>query len=319
MFVYERGIRLNGSNVWVDVGRKVETCIVSHGHMDHAKKHQLILATEKTIAILKNRIGLNDAHVLRYGEPFHLDGFSVTLYPAGHILGSAQVLIEMNGRRLLYSGDFNIAGSATAEPIEIPESDILIMECTFGKPHYRFPHRQQIEQQLVTFVERTFAAGKVPVVVGYALGKSQEAMKIIGAAGYAMAVHSAAAKMARIYEQYGIVFGDWQSLNKDDLHDKVLIVAHHVTKTRFLARMQNKRTLFLSGWAVDSGFRFRVRTDEALPLSDHADFPGLMRYAKQVNARQIFTTHGFDEFAYHLRQEGYDAQPLKKQAQLELF
>lgn len=320
MFIYEKGIRLNGTALWLDASKRVESCVVSHGHMDHARKHQLILATEKTLHILKYRIGKTRSTPLVFGQPVEVQGATVTLFPAGHILGSAQVLIEMNGRRLLYSGDFNIDGSSTAESIEVPESDILIMECTFGRPHYRFPERELLQHRLLTFVEQTLNRGQTPVVVAYALGKSQEAMKIIGDAGYKMAVHHSIAQMASVYEKYDVQLGDWQKLQKNDIAaGQVLIVAHHVTRHRFMQQINNRRTLYLSGWAVDPGFRYRVRTDEALPFSDHADFDGLIEYVRRVKPQQVYTTHGFDEFAFHLRQQGYNAQPLKKRKQLELF
>ncbi len=319
MFVYDKGIRLNGSSLWLDASRKVENCVVSHGHMDHAKKHRFILATDKTVHILKHRIGETRSQVLSFREPFDFDGYRVTLYPAGHILGSAQILIEANGRRLLYSGDFNLQNSSTAEPIDIPESDILIMECTFGRPKYSFPNREKIAQELLLFIEQALNCGQVPVIIGYALGKSQEAMKLIGDAGYHMAVHSSVAKLTRIYETYGIHFGNWESLDKEDFAGKVLMVTPQAAKNKFLERFERKRTLFLSGWAVDRGFKYRVKTDAVLPLSDHADFKGLIEYAAKVNASKIYTTHGFEEFALHLRSSGYDAQPLKQQKQIELF
>lgn len=320
MFQYSRkGIKINSTNLWLDAGRVVDCSCVSHSHMDHAKKHKQIIATEETIRFFKKRVGNTNAIQLKYGEPLEIEGCTVTLFPAGHILGSAQMLVEMDGMRLLYSGDFNIGRSLTAEPIEIPESDLLIMECTFGRPFYRFPARKLVEEQLLHFVDRSFKAGATPVVIGYALGKAQEAMKIFGDAGVEMSVHATVATLARVYEDLGIQLGSWSEYKKDELDGRVLIVPPAARKTRIIERIPNKRTVFLSGWAINSRTKYRWRVDEALPLSDHADFDGLIEYAKRVNPKKIYTTHGFKDFPQYLRDLGFDAEPLRAERQLSLF
>ncbi len=319
MFHYSNGIKLNGSSLWLDAQKAVDICCVSHGHLDHAKKHRKILATETTISFFNTRVGKTAGVALQFGKPFDFDGFKLTLFPAGHILGSAQVLVEMDRLRLLYSGDFNLINGATAEPIEIPQSDILIMECTYGRPFYRFPDRREVEGQLLEFVEQSIQSGATPVVIGYALGKAQEAMKILGDAGYRMSVHGSVARLANIYEHYGVRFGHWQKYNKDEIDGTILIVPPKAVRTRMVKRLTNKRTCFLSGWALHPETRYRRGVDAALPLSDHSDFEGLCEYAQRVNPKKIYTTHGFEDFAIHLRRAGFDAEPLRTEKQLSLF
>ncbi|MFQ5677769.1 MAG: MBL fold metallo-hydrolase, partial [bacterium] len=222
MFHYDKGIKINGAALWLDAERRVEFCCVSHAHLDHARKHDLVIATEQTVTFLKQRLGKSKTVTLRYEEPYEFDGCKITLFPAGHILGSAQTLVETNGARLLYSGDFNMDDNVAAEPIKIPQSDVLIMECTFGKPQYRFPPRKQTEKKLVEFVSETLKQHAVPVVIGYVLGKSQEAMKILGEAGFEMSVHGSIARLAETYERYGIQLGRWHRYHKDEIAGKVL-------------------------------------------------------------------------------------------------
>ncbi len=319
MFQYDKGIKINGTDLWLDAQKSVGLCCVSHSHMDHAVKHTKSLATDKTIRFLNQRIGKSKSTCLTFKKPYEIDGCTITLFPAGHILGSAQVFVEKDGQTLLYSGDFNLDESATAEPIEIPESDILIMECTFGKPVYRFPKRKIVADQLISFVNNTFKQNAVPVVSGYALGKAQEAMKILGDAGFELSVHGSVAVLAKIYEEFGINFGIWSKFNKAELDGKVLVVPPSAIKNRMVKNIPNRRTVFLTGWAVHAGTKYRRGVDEALPFSDHADFDGLIEYAKRVNPKKIFTTHGFEEFPHYLRQLGFDAEPLKKIKQLSLF
>ncbi|MFQ5865686.1 MAG: MBL fold metallo-hydrolase RNA specificity domain-containing protein [bacterium] len=319
MFHFNKGIKINGTSLWLDAQKSVEVCCVSHGHLDHAKKHQQTIATNKTIRIIDHRAGRTRALGLEYHEPLEYDDCCITLFPAGHILGSAQIMVEADGFRLLYSGDFNMQNGATTEPIEIPESDILIMECTFGKPQYRFPKTKVLEEQLLGFVNTALKEGAVPVVVGYALGKAQEAMKILGDAGYQLSVHRTIAQLAEIYEEFEIMFGDWEKHSKDRVDGKVLIIPPRAVRTRMIKRIPKKKTVFLSGWAVHPGTKYRYGVDEALPLSDHADFEGLLEYARRVNPKKIYTTHGFEEFAIYLKQVGFDAEPLQEVKQLSLF
>jgi Cft2 family RNA processing exonuclease len=320
MFNFNKGIKINGTSLWLDAQKSVEVCCVSHGHLDHAKKHQQTIATNKTLRIINHRAGRTRAVALEYNEPLEYDGCQVTLFPAGHILGSAQILVEVDGLRLLYSGDFNIERSSAAEPIEIPESDILIMECTFGKPLYRFPKRKVIEEQILNFVNNSFNEGAVPVVVGYALGKAQEAMKILGDAGYELSVHGTIAQLTEIYEEFGIKFGRWEKYSNDTVEGNVLVMPPKAVRTRMITRIPKTRSVFLSGWAVYPGTKYRYGVNEALPLSDHADFEGLIEYVRRVNPKKIYTTHGFfEEFALYLRRLGFDAEPLQEKKQLSLF
>ncbi len=319
MFHYHKGIKINGTALWLDAERAVEMCCVSHAHLDHAKKHRQILATDKTIQFFDLRVGKIHATRLEFKKPFAFDGGTITLFPAGHILGSAQILIEVDSFRLLYSGDFNIENSAAAEPIEIPQSDILIMECTFGRPFYRFPKRSLVVERLLDFVGQALKAGATPVVIGYALGKTQEAMKILGDAGFEMSVHGSVARLARIYETFGIQLGQWEKFNKQQLRGKVVIIPPRAIRTRALKNIPNKRTIFLSGWALHEQTKSRRGVDAALPLSDHADFDGLLEYARRVNPKRIYTTHGFDDFHRYLWKLGFDAQPLRTVNQLSLF
>ncbi len=319
MFYYDKGIRINGSSLWIDSVRPVTSCVVSHAHMDHARRHQLAFATPATLALMKKRVGKSRTPVpLEYKDTKEFEELKITLFPAGHILGSAQVLVEKNGQRLLYSGDFAMEKAGTATQIEIPESDVLIMECSFGRPRYRFPPREVVAQQLVEFAGGTLAAGATPVVAGYALGKTQEAMKILGDAGFDLSVHGEVAALARVYEHFGVRFGAWHKYHKDEVADKVLIIPRKALKSRMIKRLPAKRSVFLSGWAINPRLRLHYGVDAALPLSDHADFDGLIQYARKVNPRKIYTTHGFDDFPGYLRRIGFDAELLTTATQPSL-
>ncbi len=320
MFTYDKSIRLLDSTLTLDARQYSEACCISHAHTDHIRSHRQVFATPATIAFMKRRLRNVRATPVEFNAPFEFDRYRLTFLPAGHILGSAQILAERDGQRLLYSGDFKIGESATAEALQIAACDVLIMECTFGYPRFQFPPREKIVARICEWAAAALRHGATPAVFAYALGKSQEVMKILSDNGFALCVHPAILRLAKVYENFGYQFGEVIPYRRSEpVGNRVLIMPSSARRTRQMEKLANKRTLYLSGWALDAGAKFRLGVDEALPLSDHADFPGLLEYVRRVNPGKIFTTHGPADFARHLRARGYDAAPLAAPPQGELF
>jgi Cft2 family RNA processing exonuclease len=310
MFTYDqKGIQIEGMEFWLDALRKVSFSFVSHGHTDHLKNHTRILATPATAQFHALRAKTAEVIPLNFGETLEIEGMRLRLYPAGHILGSAMIHLERDGTSLLYSGDFKLRPSATCEPIEIPHADILITESTFGHPQYIVEQsREALIEELSGFIDDSQRAGYTPVVMAYTLGKSQEAMKILGDLGYSVQVYPSIAQMAEVYQHFGVVFRNcavWQGSQIGP--GEVLIVPPHVAFTRALQFVPRRRTVFLSGWANGAqgpGWR----CDHRIALSDHADFNELVEFIARVQPQKIYTTHGFADFPNHLRELGYDAE-----------
>jgi Cft2 family RNA processing exonuclease len=312
MFSYdERGIRLDGSDFWLDAHRKVSFSFISHGHSDHLKNHEKILATPATARFHAMRVKQKNSIVLDYGQVMDYGDLRIQLYPAGHILGSAMIRIERNDSSLLYTGDFKMKPSRTAEPIEIPPADILIMESTFGSPEYIIDCTQDhLIEQLVEFVNNCFWDNLIPVVLGYGLGKAQEAMKILGEIGFNVKVHRYAWNFTRVYEEFGAHFENCSLWEGEEMDDAVLIVPPHLHKSIKKSLKLPVRSVLLSGWA-NGVHGFRYHSDTAIPLSDHADFSDLLAFVKKVNPAKIYTVHGFAEFPDILKSMGYDADLLR--------
>lgn len=320
MFIYDKSIRLLDSTLTLDARNYSEACCISHAHTDHIRSHRRVFATAPTIEFMKRRLRHVHATTVNFNEPFGFEGYRITFLPAGHILGSAQILIERDGQRLLYSGDFKLEESATAEALQVVPCDSLIMECTFGHPRFQFPPRQEIIARVCDWARTTLRHGEIPMIFVYALGKSQEIMKILGDHGFVLSVHHSILRLAKVYEKFGCQFGDVVLHRRSTpAENRVLIMPSVARRTRQIEKIENKRTLYLSGWALDAGAKFRFGVDEALPLSDHADFAGLLEYVRRVKPKKIFTTHGPADFARHLRALGYDAEPLAPRPQGELF
>ncbi len=321
MFTYDHVIRLSDSKITFDARRRSEACCISHAHADHIRLHDFVYATAPTLAFMQARLGKKvRAQTVAYDQPIALEGYRISFHPAGHIFGSAQILAERAGQRLLYTGDFKIEESATVEPFQLQPCDILIMECTFGRPHYKFPPRAELVERLCEWASKTLRENRVPIIHAYALGKAQEAMKILAENGFSLCAHRIVIQLARIYEKFGHSFGEVKLLRSAaSVEGKVVIAPHNAREDRMLKGIVNRKTMLLSGWAVDAGFKYRSRVDDALPFSDHADFPSLLEFVRRTNPKKIFTTHGPREFALYLRSIGYNAQPLEGTKQGELF
>ena len=314
-----KGIRIIGTSLWLDANRKVPLSFISHAHADHIKKHEKIIATPETISCYEYRCKKAANIPLKYRSPYKMDGATIELFPSGHILGAAQILVIKDNVRLVYTGDLNSCESATAEALEIREADILIMESTFGLPQYKFPQRWKIIAKLIKVIDGCFDKGLVPVIMSYSLGKSQEVIKILGDLNYQISVHSSVYNMTKIYERHGVALKNWQLFNGEDLKNRVLIIPPYLKNWIVKRYKGSVWKIIVTGWAVDENAKYRYGADEAIPLSDHADFNGLINYVKQVSPKIVYITHGFDDFALYLRKEGFDAHLLKPAAQTSLF
>ncbi|HVB96088.1 MAG TPA: MBL fold metallo-hydrolase RNA specificity domain-containing protein [Chloroflexota bacterium] len=186
-------------------------------------------------------------------------------------------------------------------------ADILIMESTYGTPRYVFPPDEEICARIQFFVERALNDGMTPVLLGYSLGKSQEAIALINRLGFPVVAHPSVAELADIYSRFGVELGNYEVLQGPVPAGHVLIAPPNARRAGLPAQC---RTLYLSGWALDRSTPYRLNVDEAVPLSDHADFTELIHFVEAVQPSHIYTTHGPASFAEHLRRLGFNAQPL---------
>jgi len=316
-------LRVAGSGLWLDARRRAPCAFVSHAHGDHIGRHDRTIATAATLALARHRLGekaRGEALPAGYRTPFGLGDLTLELFPAGHVLGSAQLLVK-NGVALGYTGDLCLEPTLTAEPAEVMECDVLVMESTFGLPRYVFPPKEEVLGGVRRFVDDALSDGVTPVLLGYALGKAQEILKYLSGLGYACRAHPAVHSLNRVYEALGVPLPNVRALGAEGpSRGEVVVAPPHLARSAAVQRIPRRRTAVLTGWAVEGG-RFRWRgVDAAFPLSDHADFPSLLRYARATGARKVFTLHGYaEELAGALRREGIRAEPLRENQQLELL
>jgi DNA ligase 1 len=317
---YERGVYLPEEDLWLDPWDPQRFAFVSHAHSDHIAPHREIIVSEKTARLMRTRMpGERTEHVVPFGETRNIRGISLTLLPAGHIFGSAQIWIETGAGSLLYTGDFKLRKGRSAEPTEWKRAETLIIETTYGLPRYRFPPTEQVINQIVSFCHDTLEEGGVPVLLGYSLGKAQEILCSLAGAGLVPMLHGSVYEMTRIYEQFGQAFCEYVRYNPQEVQGKVLICPPSANRSRMLEKIPRKRVAVISGWAVEPNAIYRYQVDAAFPLSDHADYTDLVRYVELVQPERVLTLHGFaGEFARDLRERGIEAWALTEENQMEL-
>jgi Cft2 family RNA processing exonuclease len=268
--------------------------------------------------LLSDYFKKSDPIVLEYGEPLERDRYTLTLYPAGHCLGSAQALVEsrVTGERLLYSGDFKTRPSPVNEPLEPVACDVLVMEATYGRPEYVFPPEEEVLRTASATLRHWLSRGERPVVQGWRLGKCQEILHHLLAAGFDVAVEESAHRICETYQEAGVSFhGSFHCLDGQWPEGQVVVCPPGRKSASVLDKFRHQRVMELTGWAVGGGHHWGRRGDASLPYSDHADFNDLVAYVQQVQPKQVYTVNGFPELAAHLRQMGYPAVHLDGRGQ----
>jgi Cft2 family RNA processing exonuclease len=275
-------------------------------------RHVFALATPATAALYRVRMGTRPVLELPFRQQVEWGGVRLTTFPAGHCLGSAMLLAEDDGQRLLYSGDFKLVESHTSETADPPKADILVIESTYGDPRYRFIPRAEAIAQLVDVVRTALAQERTPVVRAYALGKAQEVTAILTRHGIGVLQHPEIHAISQVYRACGVDLGEFRLLTGRPEPGYAVITTPFGHKRSDLPRIKDAVTIAVSGWATDAGATRRMGVDHAVPLSDHADFDELLALVERVEPRQIFCTHGTLKFVDELRNRGLSASRLEE-------
>ena len=324
----ERGIYLPQVDLWMDPQRPQKRAVVTHAHYDHLAGHEEILASPATARLLRVRVPKRTKiREIPFGKAIALGkGASLTLLHAGHILGSAMVWIKRKvgerETRLLYTGDFKLRGGTTAEACQPKRAEVLVMETTFGRPEYRFPSEEKVVGEMISFCRNALKGGVVPILLAYSLGKSQEILNRIGAAGFSILMHAAGHRMCEVYRELGQALpqvGKLGKISEEKVRGHVLIVPPSVARGKEVKALESRQVAVVTGWALDRGVIYRYGCDAAFALSDHADYGELLEMVERVKPKEIRTVHGFaKEFAVDLQERGHRAWALQGETQMVL-
>ena len=295
------GIHIRPADCWIDPSRPVERALVTHGHADHARGgHGQTIATPATLAIMELRYQTRaGATPVAYRETIRLPGgVDATYIPAGHVLGSAQILLEHAGERVVVTGDYKRVPDPTCPPFEVTRCDVFITEATFGLPVFCHPPAAgeigKLTKALADHPERCVLVG------AYALGKAQRLIAELRGAGHRdpIYLHGAMERMCRLYEDFGVDLGELRLVSeykKDDMRGAIVVCPPSALNDRWSRRLPEPITAMASGW-MRVRQRARQRMVELpLVISDHADWGELTRTIEEVNPAESWITHGREE------------------------
>ncbi|MDA3613476.1 ligase-associated DNA damage response exonuclease [Polluticaenibacter yanchengensis] len=290
------GIYCVQGKFYIDPWMPVDKAIITHGHSDHARAGMNdYLCHHLTTPILKIRLGDISVQGIEYGETVDINGVKLSLHPAGHIIGAAQVRMEYKGRVAVVSGDYKVQHDGLTTPIEIVKCHEFVSESTFALPVYNWASVEEQNRQLRSWVQNNQAIGKTSVLIGYALGKAQRIMKALEGLG-PLNVHYSIAKLNDAYEAAGVRLPDYHTvdLNTDlkTIENGILIVPPSLVDTNLLRKVPHRAEAICSGWMQVRGARRWRAADAGFAISDHADWNGLLQVIKGTQAEQVYVTHG---------------------------
>lgn len=309
-----KGIFCPAGNFYIDPWKPVNRAIITHGHADHAHwgmKHYL--CHTHTRPILKSRIGPEiSVQSMDYGQSSLINGIKVSLHPAGHILGSAQVRLEHDGKIVVISGDYKLQEDGLSTPFELVKCHEFVTESTFGLPIYHWNSVASQYAQLQQWVRDNQGHGKTSVFVGYSLGKAQRIMKAVEDIA-PLYVHYSIGKLNQAYESVGITLPNYTVVDfREDvrhLDRNIVIVPPSLSDSNVIRKIPNRAEAICSGWMQVRGARRWRAADAGFAISDHADWDNLIDTVKATGAERVYVTHGQTAtFAKYLNEIGIQAR-----------
>jgi putative mRNA 3-end processing factor len=281
----------------IDPWRPVARAVITHAHSDHARfGHGHYLASAQSEGVLRARLGDIALQTLRYGERIVHNGVTLSLHPAGHVLGSAQVRLEHEGRVWVASGDYKVAPDRTCVPFEPVRCDVFITESTFGLPIYRWCGDDELFAQINTWWARNVEHQRASVLTCYSFGKAQRILSGVDPSIGPVIVHGAVDPLNRAYREAGVDLPETQSVlhvSRADIKRSLVICPPSAAASPWMRRFgADAQLAFASGWMQVRGNRRRGGYDRGFVLSDHADWPGLLKAIGATGAQRVIVTHG---------------------------
>lgn len=305
----DKGLYCQKGEFYIDPWKPVQKAIITHGHADHAYfGHKSYLCHTYTKPILQLRLGDNNYQTLRWNEPININGVKVSLHPAGHIIGSSQVRIEIDDEVWVVSGDYKTEDDGISGKFEPIRCNTFITESTFGLPIYKWKPQQEIYDNVITWINKNKENGKTSVLLAYSLGKAQRILQAIKETTQTIFAHGAVFNMQKMLIENGWDLAPVERITpetpKELLKGTVVIAPPSADGTTWMKRFNPYAVGICSGWMQVRGNARRRNVDAGFALSDHADWEGLLQTVKATGAERVFVTHGFQSaFTRYLNEE----------------
>jgi putative mRNA 3-end processing factor len=304
----------------VDPWGRAETAVITHVHGDHLLPGSArYICAAPSLPFLRKRLGPEvDATGIPYGERFPLGEAAVSFHPSGHVLGAAQIRIEAGGEVWVVSGDYKRAADPTCAPFETVPCDVFITEATFALPLYRWRDAAAVVGEILSWWDGNRASGVASVLFAYAMGKAPRILAELARQtdpGRIVLVHGAVEGLAELYRAAGVAMLPTARVSETEkgrsFAGELILAPPAASGSTWMRRFGPHETGFASGWMRVRGTRRRKGFDRGFALSDHADWPALLRTVEETRARRVLVTHGYaDELSRYLRERGYDAAAL---------
>ncbi|MEO8278067.1 MAG: ligase-associated DNA damage response exonuclease [Ideonella sp.] len=314
------GLFCPAGNFHIDPWRPVERAVITHAHADHARVgHSHYLATVGSAGVLRARLGDIDLQTLDYGHALSINGVTISLHPAGHVLGSAQLRIEHRGRVWVASGDYFVSGAGdgladanpTCAPFEVVRCECFITESTFCLPIYRWQRQAEILADINGWWAANAQVGRPSLLLAYSFGKAQRILAGVEASIGPLVVHGAVANLNQAYRAAGVALPATAAIDElaaDEMRRALVIAPPSVHGSAWARRLGDASDAFASGWMQLRGARRRRGVDRGFVMSDHADWPGLQQTIRATGAERVIVTHGYEAVMVRwLQQQGLQA------------
>jgi putative mRNA 3-end processing factor len=314
----DRGLYCEPGDFYVDPWEPVDRAVITHAHGDHATwGSRAYLTSEPGIGVLQGRLDPNaKIRGVPYGEAVSINGVTISLHPAGHILGSSQVRIVHRGEVWVVSGDYKTDPDPTCAPFEPVRCHTFITESTFGLPIYRWPPQAEVFAEINSWWRFNVSAGKTSMLYGYTLGKAQRLIAGLDPSIGPILTHGAVERMTTAYRRAGISLPNTTyagtAERRAESNGAIVIAPPHASGSSWTRRFGTQSTGFASGWMLVRGARRRRALDRGFPLSDHVDWPSLLDVIEETGATEVWVTHGFTgPVVRWLKEHGVDARAVQ--------
>lgn len=311
----DKGIYCAQGDFYIDPWKPVDKAVVTHAHSDHARPGMnAYLAHRDTVPVMRHRLGADiRVRAVEFGEQVVINGVHVSLHPAGHIIGSAQVRVEYKGEVWVVSGDYKLSDDGFSQPFEPVRCQHFITESTFALPIFRWPAQEQVMQDISQWWSRNREKGVSSVLFAYALGKAQRIINHIDAATGPVYTHGAVEYINEVLRAAGHDIAPTTlatpALTREAATGSLVIAPPMALDSPWLRRFHPFETAMASGWMMVRGMKRRRNMDRGFVLSDHADWNELLQAVKLSGAENIYATHGYSTiFSRYLREQGYNAR-----------